>query len=236
MEGTPSPAPMPLVQATNVNNHAYEEILKKLSELDAKICKVEREQRSMFDMIKEFIFSFTPKNTSEDTSKNTLVCGNKNSVHYGRPYNIIKQEMDSVNYDFEAWSKRCPANWIKCKLNTNKITRIESRIGYDIDKIGLCFTDGNIKYYGTGKDGGNEGKPIKLKGDEKIINIKHYYNGWNMGKRIIFKTNYQEYIIEGEKGKGVEQKNITSEFNVTSGKILTGLHFVNGKLVGIEEE
>lgn len=105
MEGTPSPAPMPLVQATNVNNHAYEEILKKLSELDAKICKVEREQRSMFDMIKEFICSFK--------TKNTLVCGNKNSAHYGRPWTLIKQEMDSVNYDFEAWSKRCPANWIE---------------------------------------------------------------------------------------------------------------------------
>ena len=120
MEGTPSPAPMPLVQATNVTDHAYEEILKKLSELDAKICKVEQEQRSMFDMIIEFICSFTSKNTSEDTSKNTLVCGNKKSVHYGRPYNIIKQEMELVNYDFEAWSKRCPAKWIESSAKKSR--------------------------------------------------------------------------------------------------------------------
>lgn len=42
-----------------------------------------------------------------------LLCSCKSSVYYGKKYKEIKQEMDNDNYDFHAWEKRCPVNWVE---------------------------------------------------------------------------------------------------------------------------
>ena len=49
-----------------------------------------------------------------------LLCGCECSIHYGEKYKEIKKLMDNHNYDFYAWEKRCPVNWVK-KVDEEKL-------------------------------------------------------------------------------------------------------------------
>lgn len=111
-----------------VNN--LEKILIDIDILEQKV--IEKVKNfDFFTMILQVFNSFMIKNTVEKDVKDILkitvektvvkekkypydlLCGCKGSVHYGKKYKEIKQLMDNQNYDFHAWEKRCPANWVE---------------------------------------------------------------------------------------------------------------------------
>lgn len=146
-------------------------------------------------------------------------------------YRVSKLEAEI--YELKMIIKKFNPNLVQeKKYSKNRITKIGYRKGFDIDKIILHLSNKEKKEYGG--DGGSPGI-ISLEENEKIKTVKHYSNGWNKGKRIKFITNIKTITIEGEKGKGVEQENVTSQFNISPNKELIGLKFEKSKLVGIEE-
>ena len=113
-----------------------------------------------------------------------------------------------------------------------RITSIEYVKGWEIDKIIFNFNNGKSKEYG-GEGGSNKNKII-LDKDEKIVKIEQYYNGWHLGKKMIFYTNKREIIIEGELDKGVKVRGMKS-FYIEDQKELFGLNFERGILIGIDQ-
>jgi hypothetical protein len=107
-------------------------IEKRLVDIDILEQRViEKVKNYFFTMILQLFNSFMIKNTVEKDVKDIvnitleknvikekkfpddLLCDCKGSVHYGKKYKEIKQLMDNQNYDFHAWEKRCPVNWVE---------------------------------------------------------------------------------------------------------------------------
>jgi hypothetical protein len=113
------------------------ELREKVNNLEKRLIDIDILEQKVIEKVKNFDFftmilqvfnSFMIKNTVEkDIVKITLektvikekkypddlLCGCKASYHYGKTYKEIKQSMDNENYDFHAWEKRCPVNWVE---------------------------------------------------------------------------------------------------------------------------
>lgn len=139
--------------------------------------------------------------------------------------NIIHVEEPPVGWEREV------GRWGRGREKVS-ITSIEYVTGWEIDKIIFNFNNGKSKEYG-GEGGSNKNKII-LDNDEKIIKIEQYYNGWHLGKKIIFYTNKREIVIEGKLDKGVKVRGMKS-FYIEDQKDLFGLNFERGILIGIDQ-
>ena len=102
--------------------------IKDLRELRGKVNNIEKrlvdidileqrviERSSYIEKLEEEIRILKNEKTviKEKKYPDDLLCDCKRSVHYGKKYKEIKQLMDNQNYDFHAWVKRCPVNWVE---------------------------------------------------------------------------------------------------------------------------
>ena len=116
------------------------ELREKVKNIEKRLVDIDILEQWVIEKVKNFDFftvilqglsRFMIKNSVEKDVKDILkitvektvikekkypedfLCGCKGSAHYGKKYKEIKQLMDNQNYDFHAWEKRCPANWVE---------------------------------------------------------------------------------------------------------------------------